>query len=94
MALAGGYGENTARPWHRHRLAESKDKDCDRQPHQYVSKSKDMNEGRHDWNDNGVNPDVHHAGGVPVVVRGRESLLHGEGEQFKRLKCKLSDRIR
>ena len=54
-------------------------------------KSKDMNEGKHDWNDNGVNPDVHHAGGVPVVVRGRESLLHGEGEQFKCLKCKLSD---
>ena len=57
-------------------------------------KSKDMNEGKHDWNDNGVNPDVHHAGGVPVVVRGRESLLHGEGEQFKCLKCKLSDQIR
>ena len=57
-------------------------------------KSKDMNEGRHDWNDNGVNPDVHHAGGVPVVVRGRESLLHGEGEQFKCLKCKLSGQIR
>jgi len=56
--------------------------------------SKDMNEGKHDWNDNGVNPDVHHAGGVPVVVRGRESLLHGEGEQFKCLKCKLSDPIR
>jgi hypothetical protein len=54
-------------------------------------KSKDMNEGKHDWNDNGVNPDVHHADGVPVVVRGRESLLHGEGEQFKCLKCKLSD---
>jgi hypothetical protein len=40
-----------------------------------------------------VNPDVRHAGGVPVVVRGRESLLHGEGEQFKCLKCKLSDQI-
>ena len=59
-----------------------------------MSKSKDMNEGRHDWNDNGVNPDVQHAGGVPVVVRGRESLLHGEGGQFKCLKCKLSDPIR
>ena len=44
-----------------------------------------MNEGRHDWNANGVNPDVHHAGRAPVVVRGRESLLHGEGEQFKLL---------
>lgn len=57
-------------------------------------KSKDMNEGRHDWNANGVNLDVHHAGGVPVVVRGRESLPHGEGEQLKRLKCKLPDQIR
>ena len=54
-------------------------------------KSKGMNEGKHAWNDNGVNPDVQHAGGVPVVVRGRESLLHGEGEQFKCLECKLSD---
>ena len=44
-----------------------------------------MNEGRHDWNANGANQDDHHAGGVPVVVRGRESLLHGEGEQFKLL---------
>ena len=33
---AGSHGENAARPWHRHRLAASKDKDCDRQPHQYV----------------------------------------------------------
>ena len=33
---AGSHGENAARPWHRHRLAASKDKDCDRQPHQYA----------------------------------------------------------
>jgi hypothetical protein len=57
-------------------------------------KSKGMNEGRHDGMITELNPDVHHAGGVPVVVRGRESLLHGEGEQFKCLKCKLPDPIR
>jgi hypothetical protein len=45
--LARGHGENTARPWHRHRLAESKGKDCDRQPHQYADVQY-MNEGRHD----------------------------------------------
>ena len=45
--LARGHGENTARPWHRHRLAESKGKDCDRQPHQYDD-VQHMNEGRHD----------------------------------------------
>jgi hypothetical protein len=44
--LARGHGENTARPWHRHRLAESKGKDCDRQPHQYDD-VQHMNEGRH-----------------------------------------------
>lgn len=44
-----------------------------------------MNEGRHGRNAKGVDPDVPHAGGVPVVVRGRESLSHGEGEQFRRL---------
>ena len=88
--LARGHGENAARPWHRHRLAESKGKDCDRQPHQYDD-VQHMNEGRHGWNAHdalrrkGVDPDVHHAGGVPVVVRGRESLPHGEGEQFKLL---------
>ena len=49
-----------------------------------------MNEGRHDWNVNGVNPDVHHAGRAPVVVRGRESLLHGEGEQFKLLEVQTT----
>ncbi|MFK4532104.1 hypothetical protein ABIA00_000287 [Bradyrhizobium ottawaense] len=42
-----GHGENAARPWHRHRLAESKGKDCDRQPHQYDD-VQHMNEGRHD----------------------------------------------
>ncbi len=30
----------------------------------------------------GIDPDVHHAGGALVVVRDRESLSHGEGEQF------------
>jgi len=45
--LAVGHGENAARPWHRHRLAESKGKDCDRQPHQYAD-VQHMNEGRHD----------------------------------------------
>ena len=30
-------------------------------------------------------PDAPKAGGVPVVVRGGESPLHGEGEQSKRL---------
>jgi hypothetical protein len=44
--LARGHGENAARPWHRHRLAESKGKDCDRQPHQYDD-VQHMNEGRH-----------------------------------------------
>ena len=44
--LARGHGENAARPWHRHRLAESKGKDCDRQPHQYDDVQY-MNEGRH-----------------------------------------------
>lgn len=44
---AGRHGENAARPWHRHRLAGRKDKDCDRQPPQRV-KVQHMNEGRHD----------------------------------------------
>lgn len=44
---AGRHGENAARPWHRHQLAERKDKDCDRQPPQRV-KVRHMNEGRHD----------------------------------------------
>ena len=33
---AGSNGETIARPLHLYRLAASKDKDCDRQPHQYV----------------------------------------------------------
>lgn len=45
--LLGGHGENAAIPWHWHRLAESKAKDCDRQPHQYAD-VQHMNEGRHD----------------------------------------------
>ena len=32
----GAHGENAARPWDLHRLAASKGKDCDRQPHQYA----------------------------------------------------------
>ena len=42
------------------------------------------------WNAKGVDPDVQHAGGVPVVVRGRESLSHGEGEQFKLLEVQTT----
>jgi hypothetical protein len=38
----------------------------------------------------GVDPDVYHAGGVPVVVRGRESLPHGEGEQFTLLGVQIT----
>jgi len=37
-------------------------------------------------------PDDRWAGGVPVVVRDRESLLHGEEEQFKKLGSELLDR--
>jgi len=33
----------------------------------------------------GIDPEVHHAGGVLVVVRDRESLSHGEGGQFNQL---------
>jgi len=36
-------------------------------------------------------PDVWQAGGAPVVVRDRESLLHGEGEQFERDARRLAD---
>ena len=45
--LAVGHGENAARPWHRHRLAGRKDKDCDRQPPQCAN-VQHMNEGRRD----------------------------------------------
>ena len=38
-----------------------------------------MRKGVHEY------PPTAHAGGVLVVVRGRESLSHGEGEQFKLL---------
>ena len=44
-----------------------------------------MNEGRYVWNAKGVNPEIHHIGRDPVVVRDRESLSHGEGDQFKLL---------
>ena len=36
-------------------------------------------------------PDVWRADGVPVVVRDRESLSHGEGEQFERDAWRLAD---
>ena len=39
MAVGMGHGENAARPWTPHRLAASKDKDCDRRPNQCVIKS-------------------------------------------------------
>ena len=84
-----GHGENAARPWHRHQLAESKGKDCDRQPHQYALRPA-YERGKAWWNAKGVDPDVYHAGGVPVVVRGRESLPHGEGEQFKLLGVQIT----
>jgi hypothetical protein len=80
-ARVGSHGENAARPWHRHRLAVSKGKDCDRQPRRYVLRP-NYERGKARWNAKGVDPDVHRAGGVLVVVRGRESLPHGEGEQF------------
>ena len=44
-----------------------------------------VNEGRHERNGKGVDPDIRHAGRAPVVVRGRESRSHGEGEQFELL---------
>ena len=34
--LTGSDGKNAAKTSRRHQLAASKDKDCDRQPHQYV----------------------------------------------------------
>lgn len=55
MSATLSHDENAARPWHRHRLAVSKDKDCDQQPHQYAS-VQHTNEGRHDWNAKGVTP--------------------------------------
>ena len=36
-------------------------------------------------------PDAQQAGGVPVVVRGRENLLQGEEGQFKKLEGLLLD---
>jgi len=53
-----------------------------------------MNEGRHGWNAKGVDPDVHYAGRVPVVVRGGESPSHGEGEQFELLGVQIPDHMR
>ena len=38
----------------------------------------------------GIDPDVHHAGGVLVVVRDRESLSHGEGVQSEWLVEQIS----
>lgn len=47
MVSAGNRGENTARPRHRYRLAERKEKDCDRQPPQRAD-VQHTNEGRLD----------------------------------------------
>ena len=51
-----------------------------------TQESKHVNEGR-PVAENGEfsNASCVDAGGVPIVVRGRESLSHGEGEQFKLL---------
>ena len=38
----------------------------------------------------GIDPDVRHAGRVPVVVRDGESPSHGEGEQFKLLEVHVN----
>ena len=46
------------------------------------SPDRQTGEGRH-WMTRGHGPDDMSAGGAPVVVRGGESPLHGEGEQFK-----------
>ena len=84
-----GHGENAVRPWNPHRLAASKDEDCDRRPNQYV-RVRHVNRGRPNGMRRECDPDARWAGGVPVVVRGRESLLHGEGEQFKWLAWLIS----
>ena len=60
-----------------------------RQPHQYARRPA-YERGKAWRNAKGVDPDVHHAGGVPVVVRGRESLTHGEGEQFNLLGVQIT----
>lgn len=54
-----------------------------------------MKRGKAWRNAKGVDPDDHHAGGVPVVVGGRESLPHipwngGEGEQFNLLGVRIT----
>src|SRR5690625_5343229 len=71
MALLLGSGENTVRPGRRHRLAESKDKDCDRQPNQ-SDKSPEHERGKVRRNGKGVDPDERRAGGASVVVRAGE----------------------
>lgn len=88
MALLLGSGENTVRPERRHRLAESKDKDCDRQPNQ-SDKSPEHERGKVRRNDKGVDPDERRAGGASVVVRDGESPLHGEGKQFNLLELRI-----
>ena len=75
-------GECVARPRGSYRLAASKGKDCDRQPNPYV-RVRHVNWGRSIEMPRERDLDARWAGGVPVVVRGGESPLHGEGEQFK-----------
>ena len=53
-----------------------------------------MNEGRHGWNAKGVDLMATMLAGVLVVVRDRESLSHGEGEQFKLLLVQITCRMR
>jgi hypothetical protein len=84
MELFMSSGANAVIPEPRHRLAESKDKDCDRQPHRYVG-SLSYERGKACWNAKGVDPDDQHVGRASVVVRVRESRSHGEGGQFKTL---------
>ena len=87
-ALLLGSGENTVRPRRRHRLAESKGKDCDRQPNQ-SDKSPEHERGKVRRNGKGVDPDERRAGGASVVVRDGENPLHGEGKQFNLLELRI-----
>src|SRR5215471_6781221 len=82
--LAWAEGRTQPDPRQRHRLAASKGKTATGNLTDALV-VQHMNEGRHERNGKGADPDVRHAGRVPVVVRGRESRLHGEGEQFELL---------
>ncbi len=78
----GTDGKCVAKPSESKQLAASKGKDCDRLPHHYVE-VRHVNWGRFVWMPRECDPDDRQAGGVPVVVGGREILLQGEGEQFE-----------